>query len=172
MGADGTVEGLSSPSATQLKRINSDPGHMELVGAPEGFDALALAEIVRGRRGLSVFIARDTARMSAFADSFAFFAPDVEVMRLPSWDCLPYDRIGPSPAVAAQRMTALARLAQGDFDAKRGALLVAAVPAMIQKVPPREAVAAASYETRVGRPVAIADLERYFAVNGYQRAST
>ena len=172
MGADGAADGLSSPSATQLKRINTDAGRVDLVGAPEGFDALAMAEIVRGRGGLSVFVARDTARMSAFADAFAFFAPDVEVLRLPSWDCLPYDRIGPSPAVAAQRMTTLARLAQGTFDAKRGALLVAAVPAMIQRVPPREAVAAASYETKVGRQVAIADLERYFAVNGYQRAST
>ncbi|MDX5393273.1 MAG: hypothetical protein LPJ86_05565, partial [Caulobacteraceae bacterium] len=65
MGADGAADGLSSPSATQLKRINTDAGRVDLVGAPEGFDALAMAEIVRGRGGLSVFVARDTARMSA-----------------------------------------------------------------------------------------------------------
>ncbi|MBW0150254.1 MAG: transcription-repair coupling factor, partial [Phenylobacterium sp.] len=168
MAADGAV----APSATQLKRINTDPERIDLVGAPEGYDALVMSDIVRARGGLTVFIARDTARMSAFADAFGFFAPDVEVMRLPSWDCLPYDRIGPSPGVAAQRMTTLARLATGGFSPKKPALLVAAIPAMIQRVPPRAAVEGASYSAHVGRPVKIADLERYFAVNGYQRAST
>ena len=90
------ADGAAAPSATQLKRINTDPERIDLVGAPEGYDALVMSDIVRARGGLSVFIARDTARMSAFAEAFAFFAPDVEVMRLPSWDCLPYDRIGPS----------------------------------------------------------------------------
>jgi transcription-repair coupling factor (superfamily II helicase) len=166
------ADGATAPSATQLKRINTDPERIDLVGAPEGYDALVMSDIVWARGGLSVFIARDTARMSAFADAFAFFAPDVEVMRLPSWDCLPYDRIGPSPGVAAQRMTTLARLATGGFAPKTPALLVAAIPAMIQRVPPRIAVEGASYSAHVGRPVKIADLERYFAVNGYQRAST
>ncbi|MBU2135251.1 MAG: transcription-repair coupling factor, partial [Alphaproteobacteria bacterium] len=153
------ADGAAAPSATQLKRINTDPERIDLVGAPEGYDALVMSDIVRARGGLSVFIARDTARMSAFADAFAFFAPDVEVMRLPSWDCLPYDRIGPSPGVAAQRMTTLARLATGDFAPKKPALLVAAIPAMIQRVPPRSAVEGASYSAHVGRPVKIADLE-------------
>ena len=30
---------------------------------------------------------------------------------MPAWDCQPYDRVSPNPGVAAQRMTALARLA-------------------------------------------------------------
>src|SRR5690606_883153 len=127
--------------------------------------------IVRARKGLTMFVARDTARMSAFADAFSFFAPQVEVLRFPSWDCLPYDRIGPSASVAAQRMTTLARLAEG-VDPKKPALLVVAVPALLQRVPPRKAVKGAAYSAKVGNVVEIADLERYFAVNGYQRAST
>ncbi|MFC3078161.1 transcription-repair coupling factor [Phenylobacterium terrae] len=154
-----------------VRRIADDPGRLDLVGAPEGFDALVMADIVRARGGLSVFVARDTARMSAFADALAFFAPGLEVLRFPSWDCLPYDRIGPSPGIAAQRMTTLARLADG-IDAKKPALLVVAVPALLQRVPPREAVKQATFSTVVGRVVEVADLERYFAVNGYVRAST
>ncbi|MGH6999451.1 MAG: DEAD/DEAH box helicase, partial [Phenylobacterium sp.] len=83
----------------------------------------------------------------------------------------PYDRIGPSAGVAAERMTALARLAKG-FDAKKPALLVTTVPALIQRTPPKSAVEGAAYSATVGNVVEIADLERYFAVNGYQRAST
>ena len=43
-----------------------------------------------------MFVARDGARASAFADALGFFAPEIEVLRFPAWDCLPYDRIGPS----------------------------------------------------------------------------
>src|SRR5690606_18663924 len=156
---------------TQMKRIVDDPGRLDLIGAPEGFDALGRADIVKARKGLSMFVARDTARMSAFADALAFFAPQVEVLRFPSWDCLPYDRIGPSPGVAAERMTTLARLAKG-LDAKKPALLVTTVPALLQRVPPKSTVEGAAYSAKVGNVVEIADLERYFAINGYQRAST
>src|ERR1700759_3235763 len=94
-----------------LRRVAEDPGRLDLVGAPEGFDALVMADVVRARKGLSVFVARDGSRLSAFVDAFAFFAPQVETLTFPAWDCLPYDRIGPSAGVAAQRMTTLSRLA-------------------------------------------------------------
>ena len=66
-------------TAAELRRVAEDPGRLDLVGAPEGFDALAMADIVKARKGLSVFVARDGARLSAFTDAFRFFAPQVEV---------------------------------------------------------------------------------------------
>jgi transcription-repair coupling factor (superfamily II helicase) len=157
--------------APDLKRIAQRPGWVELTGAPEGFDALVMADVARARGGLNVFLARDGGRASAFIDALRFFAPEIEVIRFPSWDCLPYDRMGPSPGVAAQRMAALSRLAAGWTD-KKPRLLVTQVPALVQRVPARELVRRASYRAEVGRDIDIAELERYFAVNGYQRAST
>ena len=157
--------------ASDLKRIATAPGRLDLMAAPEGFDALVMADIVRARGGLTAFIARDAARASAFADGLRFFAETVDVLRIPSWDCLPYDRIGPSPGCAAERMAALSRLAHG-LDPKKPTVLIATAPALLQRVPPREAVKKASYLARAGQDVNIADLERYFAVNGYVRAST
>jgi transcription-repair coupling factor (superfamily II helicase) len=165
------ADGSRAPSAADNRRIAQDPGRLDLIGAPEGFDALVMADIVRARGGLSVFAARDGSRLSAFIDAFRFFAPAVEVLRFPAWDCLPYDRVGPSAGVAAERMTTLARLAQG-IDPKKPVLLVTAVTALIQRVPPRAAVESGAYSAKVGNVVAIADLERYFAINGYVRAST
>jgi len=165
------ADGSGPASAAQLRRVAGDPGRLDLVGAPEGFDALAMADIVRARGGLSVFVARDGSRLSAFVDAFRFFARSVEILRFPAWDCLPYDRVGPSSGVAAQRMTTLARLAQG-FDPKTPVLLVTTAAALLQRVPPTSAVTDASYAATVGHVVEIAALERYFAVNGYVRAST
>src|SRR5947209_11691375 len=165
------ADGSRPPSQAQLRRVAEDPGRLDLVGAPEGFDALVMADVVRARKGLSVFVARDAARLSAFVGAFRFFAPEVEVLTFPAWDCLPYDRIGPSAGIAAQRMTALSLLTQ-EADAKTPRLLVTSVPALVQRVPPQSAVKRASYSAKAGNVVEIADLEAYFAVNGYQRAST
>jgi len=155
-----------------LDRIVKAPGQLELAGAPEGFDALAAAAIARTRKSVTLFVARDGARATAFADALAFFDPELPILRLPSWDCLPYDRIGPSPGVGASRMAALSALAARKKTEHTPLLVVATVPAVIQRLPPRDAIAAASYSARTGRDVNIADLERYFAVNGYVRAST
>jgi len=167
MAADGSRAG----SQAQLRRVAEDPGRLDLVGAPEGFDALVMADVVRARKGLTVFVARDAGRMAAFADAFRFFAQNVEIVAFPGWDCLPYDRIGPSGGVAAQRMATLSRLADG-LDEKTPRLLVTTAAALLQRLPPLSAIKKASYSAKAGNSVEIADLEAYFAVNGYQRAST
>src|SRR6201996_1419398 len=165
------ADGSRPVSAAEMRRVSDDPGRLDLVGAPEGFDALVMADIVRARKGLTVFVSRDGTRMSAFAEAFRFFAPEVEVLTFPAWDCLPYDRIGPSAGIAALRMTTLSRLVDGAED-KTPRLLMTTVPALLQRVPPQSSVKRAGYSAKVGNVVEIADLEAYFAINGYQRAST
>jgi transcription-repair coupling factor (superfamily II helicase) len=167
MAADGSRSG----GQAQLRRVAEDPGRLDLVGAPEGFDALVMADLVKARKGLTVFVARDAGRMAAFADAFRFFAQNVEIVAFAGWDCLPYDRIGPSGGVAAQRMATLSRLA-GGLDEKTPRLLVTTAAALLQRLPPPSAIEKAGYSARAGNSVEIADLEAYFAVNGYQRAST
>jgi transcription-repair coupling factor (superfamily II helicase) len=155
-----------------LSRIAKAPGRLDFAGAPEGFDALVVADIARARKGVVVFVARDGARATAFEGGLAFFAPDLPVLTVPSWDCLPYDRIGPSAGVGAARMAALSALANRKPGVAEPLVVIVTAPAMVQRVPPRTAIAAASYRARTGRDIEIADLERYFAVNGYVRAST
>jgi transcription-repair coupling factor (superfamily II helicase) len=156
--------------SADLKRIAQAPGRLDLAGAPEGFDALVMADIARARKGLTVFVARDGARLNAFADALKFFSSETEIIRFPTWDCLPYDRIGPSPGIAAERMATLSRLALGGV--KGPAVLAITAAALMQRVPSRDVVKAASYLAKAGQDVNVADLERYFAVNGYTRAST
>src|SRR5271170_1821310 len=130
-----------------------------------------MADLARARGGLNVFVARDGSRANAFEAAMGFFAPEMEILRFPAWDCLPYDRIGPSAAVSAERMATLTRLARGGWG-KKPVLLISQAPALMQRLPPRKVVTAAGYAARVGAVVNMADLEHYFAVNGYHRAST
>ena len=50
--------------------------------------------------------------MAAMADALRFFAPGMPVIQFPGWDCLPYDRVSPSAAIAAKRIATLGRLAR------------------------------------------------------------
>jgi transcription-repair coupling factor (superfamily II helicase) len=157
--------------AEDIKRVAKGSDALELSGVPEGFDALVMADLARARGGLNVFVARDGSRATAFETAMAFFAPEMEILRLPAWDCLPYDRIGPSAGVSAERMATLTRLARADWG-KKPALLVTQAAALMQRLPPKAAVLAAGYSAQVGAHVDMAVLERYFAINGYHRAST
>ncbi|HZZ89092.1 MAG TPA: transcription-repair coupling factor, partial [Caulobacteraceae bacterium] len=157
--------------AEDIKRVAQARDALELTGAPEGFDALVMADLARARGGLNVFVARDGSRATAFEAAMGFFAPEMEILRLPAWDCLPYDRIGPSAGVSAERMATLTRLARGGWG-KQPVLLVTQAPVLLQRLPPKAAVLAAGYSAAVGADVDMTQLERYFAVNGYHRAST
>jgi transcription-repair coupling factor (superfamily II helicase) len=157
--------------AEDLKRAAQTRDSLELTGVPEGFDALVMADLARARGGLNVFVARDSSRAGAFEAAMGFFAPEMEILRLPAWDCLPYDRVGPSAGVAAERMATLTRLAQGGWG-KKPVLLIIHAAALIQRLPPQKAVLSAGYSAQVGATVEMTGLERYFAINGYHRAST
>jgi len=157
--------------AHDLKRVAEAADALDLAGAPEGFDALVMADLARARGGLAVFLARDGSRAGAFEAAMGFFAPEMPLLRFPAWDCLPYDRIGPSAGVSAERLATLTRLARGGWG-KKPVLLVTQAAALLQRLPPRESVLRAGYSAEVGQVVELGELERYFAINGYHRAST
>ncbi|WP_426050395.1 transcription-repair coupling factor [Brevundimonas sp. SL161] len=144
----------------------------ELGGAPEGLDALVVAERLKASGGVGVFVARDFSRSGAFVQAFNFFAGDVEIVEFPAWDCLPYDRLSPTSGISAERMAALTRLAGRAADETRPLLVVTTVAAALQRTPPREVTCAAGFLAVVGRELDIKALEIYFTTNGYMRAST
>ena len=144
---------------------------VELGGAPEGLDALVVAERLKDQGGVALFVARDYQRASAFTQAFAFFAQDVEVLDYPAWDCLPYDRLSPTAGIGAQRMAALTRLASRKTGDKP-LLVVTTVSAAMQRTPPKAVTTVAGFEAKVGQDLDTAALEAYFAANGYVRAST
>jgi transcription-repair coupling factor (superfamily II helicase) len=108
---------LNPPTALEAKELRKALGlplRTMIASAPEGLDAMAIAELARAAAPRPVIhVARSGERMAALAEAVAFFAPDVELIEFPAWDCLPYDRVSPAPAVIARRMSALARLASG-----------------------------------------------------------
>lgn len=145
---------------------------LQLCNAPEGYDALILSRLFKAQEGPDIIlhIARDDHRMASMADIFAFYAPDVEVLTFPAWDCLPYDRISPNPDVIAKRMTSLSRLAQPQKKGKR--LVITTINAATQKIPNRTTMGSVSFGAKIGDQLDLDLLTRFLTHNGYSRAST
>lgn len=154
-------------SKAGLERIDATLG-----GAPEGLDALIVAEKMKAAGGVGLMVARDYQRSGNFIQAFKFYAKDIEVLEYPSWDCLPYDRLSPTAGIAAQRMATLTRLAARDANDTTPLLVVATVAAVSQRVPPRRAVTVAGFSAKVGQDLDTDALEAYVAANGYVKAST
>lgn len=145
-------------------------GRLTVYGAPEGADAMVIADAARTHGGLVVHIARDAPRAAATAQALSFFAPEMAVIRYPAWDCLPYDRVSPSQDVSSQRMAALAALALRPKDMPL--ILVASVNAALQRTPPRKVIETAAFHAKAGQTVDLDQLTHYLLANGYARAST
>src|ERR1700728_77636 len=137
---------IRSSMPSPARRLASGPPLL-LAGIAEGAEGLIIAHLARsiasGAAAPVISLAvvcRDGSRMATLARSLAFFAPDVDVLEFPAWDCLPYDRVSPHAAVVAQRMITLARLSRIK-GRERPAVILTTVNALLQRVPPRETVA-------------------------------
>ncbi|MGC8524990.1 MAG: transcription-repair coupling factor [Acidibrevibacterium sp.] len=144
-------------------------GAITLYGAPEGYDALLLARRRAEHTGAVLHVARDDARMARLADALAFFAPDIEILRVPAWDCVPYDRVSPNPALVAERVATLSRLLEAPA---RPRVVLTTVNALIQRVPPRAAFAGAARTLAPGLDAAPGPLAAFLDAHGYSRTNT
>jgi transcription-repair coupling factor (superfamily II helicase) len=148
----------------------SSDASFTIYDAPDGAAAMALAEAAASRSGLIVYIARDAQRAADMTAALDFFAPAIPKIDYPAWDCLPYDRVSPSPAVSAARMAALSLLSGNR--AAGPLIVVTTVNAAIQRTPPQSMIAESAFSASPGDTVSIDKLTAYLAANGYARAST
>nr|MBP6580927.1 transcription-repair coupling factor [Sphingorhabdus sp.] len=114
-----------------IQRILRADRPLTLASVPAGFTPLLLADLARGSKGMTVYVAPDEAAMRSLAETIPFFAPEIEILQFPGWDCLPYDRASPSTVITSQRMATLAAL-QSPALGKR--LLLTTIGALIQRV--------------------------------------
>ncbi|MEQ8481478.1 MAG: transcription-repair coupling factor [Hoeflea sp.] len=141
-----------------------------LAGVPQGMEALALAEIAR-EAGPLAHIISDGQRIADLEQNLAFYAPDIPVLTLPGWDCLPYDRVSPGADVSARRLSALAALA-GFADNPHPAIILITVNAMLQRVPPKTVVSDLGFSARPGQRLKMESLSARLVQQGFERVDT
>jgi transcription-repair coupling factor (superfamily II helicase) len=141
-----------------------------LAAVPDGIVGKVLADLstASGAKRL-LFVARDGQRLAEIERAVRFFAPGIEILDFPAWDCLPYDRVSPHPTIAARRMATLSRLVQ---PAARPAIVLTTVNAALQRVPLQSFVARGSISAAAGNQIRMDQLVHWLEDNGFSRSTT
>ncbi len=151
-----------------------DQANVTLAGVPDGAESYALARLLAesNREGLAlVFVARDATRMAMVAEALAFFDPGADILQLPAWDCLPYDRVSPNTSISARRLLALGQLARG-LPGKKKTVLLTTLNAALQRVPERAFMADQTFSMAPGNQVDMSAIANWLEMNGFSRTPT
>lgn len=145
--------------------------HHVLYGVPEGYDALKLAALAaEGSDQTVLHITLDDMGMARLEEVLSFFHPEIEILKFPAWDCLPYDRVSPNPDVMGERVRTLSRLAN-DTSA-RPRIILTTVNAVLQRIPPRKNFENAALDIQVKSRIKPEKLSGFLIENGFHRVDT
>jgi len=151
-----------------IEKVIKARAPLTLAGVPAGFEPVLLADLARAA-GCAVFVASDEMMMQAIADTAHYFAPELEIIRVPAWDCLPYDRASPSLRAASERLAGLHAL-QAKAAGPRLVLTTAA--AITQRVLTPFRIRQLVARLAPGERIETAHLLTMLSANGYVRTDT
>ncbi len=152
-----------------IQKILTANSPLTLSSVPAGFAPLLLADLTRGAKARTLFIAADEIAMRGLAESVPFFAPEIEILQFPAWDCLPYDRASPSLPVTSERTATLNAL-QATTKAKQ--LVLTTISAIMQRVVTPFRVRQTGVVLASGVSISREKLAQLLQANGYFRVDT
>jgi transcription-repair coupling factor (superfamily II helicase) len=130
---------------------------------PGGARALALATAAAADRRLWVVVADDARGADLLRQELDFFAaPGLEVLHLPDWEVLPYERFSPLPDLVSGRIATLARLPL----LARG-ILIASAETLVQRLPPTAYIEGRCFDLAVGDAFPLEAARARLTVAGY-----
>ncbi|MEQ1689017.1 MAG: CarD family transcriptional regulator, partial [Sphingopyxis sp.] len=146
-----------------------------LARVADGYAALLVCDLARlvaqQAGGRLLWIASDDVAMQALGDAAATFAPEVDVIHFPAWDCLPYDRAGPSLRTSAARMATLAKL-QGAAPSGKPQLVITTANAITQRTLTPFRIRQLSAHIKAGTRMDRDALAALLSAQGYSRVDT
>ena len=137
---------------------------------PPGADSLTIAEFAENNSLLSLVITRDSPSAQRVEEELRFFLgaeTNTEVLLFPDWETLPYDPFSPHQDIISQRLRTLYQLPSA-----RKAVLVIPATTAIQKLPPRQYVAASTLLLSVEEQIGPDNLRAQLATAGYRLVDT
>ncbi|PZM11323.1 transcription-repair coupling factor [Rhizobium tubonense] len=153
-----------------VRKLAAAAEPLTIGNVPAGLDPFIIAELARSGEPVA-YVLSDGQRMADIEQMLGFIAPDIPVLTLPAWDCLPYDRVSPSSDTSARRLAAL-----GGLIAHRrkphAAIVLVTVNAMLQKVAPQDIIESLAFSAKPGNQVRMDDIAGRLERNGFDRVAT
>jgi len=150
--------------AINLRQTSSDQEEAQALKAPAAFIATRLAAWLPTAPASLSYVALSETSADRIARSIRCLFPAIDVVLLPPWDCLPYDRVPPSRQCMGRRMDALRVWTETSV---RPRLLITSLDAMLQRIPPLDVIEGARHELTVGKVFDRAAFEMFVRSTGY-----
>jgi transcription-repair coupling factor (superfamily II helicase) len=114
---------------------------------PASFVATRLAAGLQRSQSSLCYVALSEGHVGEIAQAVGALFPQIALIVLPPWDCLPYDRVPPSRHSMGRRMDALRNWSMAG---KAPRLLLTSLAATLQRVPPAAVIAESRLELVAG----------------------
>ena len=154
------------------RALPQQPGmRLHWTGLAGSSDMMAVVQMAKQVEQLCVVITREPARSDRWRDGIAFFTDndgsDLENLRFPDWETLPYDAFSPHQDIISERLSTLQTLR----NATHGVLTVP-VSTLMQKVPPVSYLDGACFDLACGQTFDVASQRLMLEAAGYQSVET
>jgi transcription-repair coupling factor (superfamily II helicase) len=153
-----------------VKKIAASAAPLTIASVAPGMEPFILAELAKAGQPVA-YVMSDGQRMADLEQMLSFVAPDIPVLTLPAWDCLPYDRVSPSADVSARRLAALSGLL-AHAKKPHAAIVLVTVNAMLQRIAPGDVIESLAFSARPGNQIRMDDIAARLERNGFDRVST
>ena len=155
-----------------MKFINKINLSKQIYGCLDAVIPLVLAQLSEQTDGL-VFIARDDVRLARIEAGLLALSDQIEVVSLPAWDCLPYDRVSAHSTITAKRVQTLSRLAVLNSETGgKPVVLLTTVNGWLQKLPRLSYFADTSLHLQAGQTITQETISAFLSRNGFRRTQT
>ncbi|MDC0394603.1 transcription-repair coupling factor [Alphaproteobacteria bacterium] len=142
----------------------------QIFGCVEGAETFFLAQHTQIGKPL-IYLSRDDIKLSEIKLGLTLFAPDIEVVTLPAWDCLPYDRVSPHGDITGERISSFSKLALQDF-ANKKIITLLTINSFLQKVPPKSFFSKANLILSIGENYNLNQIASFLQDSGFIRTNT
>lgn len=137
---------------------------LDSVQISSALTAAKLVEIMHSDPRPRTYVALTGGTAERIASAARCLGPDIDVILLPPWDCLPYDRVAPSRQAMGRRMDALRVWLQPSTKPR---LLVTSLAAVLQPTPPFCVVRETEVTLEVGQPFDRDSFKKFALNTGY-----
>ncbi|MFN7039305.1 MAG: transcription-repair coupling factor [Alphaproteobacteria bacterium] len=116
-----------------FKKLLKD-NNIDICSIPDGGVSLVLSQVIKNSENNILYIALNDEELHNIANTIKFFENNIDLVILPSWDCLPYDRVSPKSSIINERINSLNQL----INSSNKKIVLVTVNSILQKTIPKE----------------------------------
>ena len=116
-----------------------------------------------------VYVIKNEDKLMNVSQLFSEIYPNIKHIKIPAWDCLPYDNVSPSARVTGERINSFVTLSN---DSKSIQLILITINALIQKNVPFKDFPKSVWEIKVSSKIILSNFTKNIINSGYRRSGS